>query len=304
MRRTPLVALTSLVLAAALILSGCSGSRPDPNLKALPEVSGDPGAQPTLSWSGADAPADLTVKTLSEGDGDEVVEGDLIAVSYAGWKWGSDEVFDSSYSRGVPALFPLTESGLIEGWRRGLPGHRVGDRLEMAIPADQAYGDDESQGKPSGPLVFVVEIRYAGTAEDIATGTADAVVEGEQAAADRGVSVTGDLGAEASITVDSEAAEPTEPEVMVLARGTGEPVGDDSVLLANMAFTPWDNSQPASSWASKQPQLVPMALATNLTGLKGLPVGSRVIVLMPAGNDQRGQPVLARASVMDIEAAV
>jgi len=196
-RRTPLVALTSLVLAAALILSGCSGSRPDPNLKALPEVSGDPGAQPTLSWSGADAPADLTAKTLSAGDGDEVVEGDLIAVSYAGWKWGSDEVFDSSYSRGVPALFPLTESGLIEGWRRGLPGHRVGDRLEMAIPADQAYGDDESQGKPSGPLVFVVEIRYAGTAEDIATGTADAVVEGEQAAADRGVSVTGDLGAEA-----------------------------------------------------------------------------------------------------------
>ena len=70
MRRTPLVALTSLVLAAALILSGCSGSRPDPNLKALPEVSGDPGAQPTLSWSGADAPADLTVKTLSAGDGD------------------------------------------------------------------------------------------------------------------------------------------------------------------------------------------------------------------------------------------
>jgi len=55
-RRTPLVALTSLVLAAALILSGCSGSRPDPDLKALPEVSGDPGAQPTLSWSGPTEP--------------------------------------------------------------------------------------------------------------------------------------------------------------------------------------------------------------------------------------------------------
>ena len=301
MRRTPLVALTSLILAAALALAGCTGSRADSEI--LPGVSGDAGAQPTLTWSGSDAPAELTVKTLSEGQGEEVSADDLVAVSYTGWQWGSDQPFDSSYTRGVPALFPL--SGVIDGWRQGLPGHRVGDRLEMAIPADQAYGDNPAEGKPSGPLVFVVEIRYAGTFEEMTAGTADAVPEGEQSVADRGVSVTGELGSEPSITVGSGAAEPTETEVIVLARGAGEPITKDSTLLVNVAFSSWDGSVTDSSWTRRRPQLIPMASATNLTGLVDVPVGSRVIVLVPGvvGN-QNGQQLPAYVHVMDIEAAV
>ena len=211
MRRTSL-ALTSLILAVALVvLVGCSGKS-----EILPKVSGDAGTEPTLTWSGKEAPADLTVKTLEEGQGKEVSADDLVAVSYAGWKWNSDKTFDSSYARGVPVLVPL--SGVIEGWSQGLPGHKVGDRLEMAIPAAQAYGDTPAKDKPSGPLVFIIEIKYAGTFEELAAGTADAVPEGDQTAADRGVSVTGALGAEPSVEIGPDAAEPTETEVIVLAR--------------------------------------------------------------------------------------
>lgn len=301
MRRTPLVALTSLILVAALALAGYFWSRADS--EALPGVSGDAGAQPTLTWSGREAPAELTVKTLSEGRGREVSDDDLVAVSYAGWQWGSDEAFDSSYTRGAPALLPL--SGVIDGWRQGLPGHKVGDRLEMAVPADQAYGDNPGEGNPSGPLVFVVEIRYAGTLEEIAAGTADAALEGEQAVADRGVSVTGELGSEPSVTVSAGSAEPTETEVIVLAKGAGEPITEDSTLLVNVAFSSWDGSVTDSSWTRRRPQLIPMASATNLAGLVDVPVGSRVIVLVPGvvGN-QNGQQLPAYVHVMDIEAAV
>ena len=301
MRRTPLVALTSLILVAALALAGYFWSRADS--EALPGVSGDAGAQPTLTWSGREAPAELTVKTLSEGRGREVSDDDLVAVSYAGWQWGSDEAFDSSYTRGAPALLPL--SGVIDGWRQGLPGHKVGDRLEMAVPADQAYGDNPGEGNPAGPLVFVVEIRYAGTLEEIAAGTADAALEGEQAVADRGVSVTGELGSEPSVTVSAGSAEPTETEVIVLAKGAGEPITEDSTLLVNVAFSSWDGSVTDSSWTRRRPQLIPMASATNLTGLVDVPVGSRVIVLVPGvvGN-QNGQQLPAYVHVMDIEAAV
>lgn len=282
--------------------SDCSTLTIDSDSDALPKVSGGAGAEPTLTWGGDEAPANLTVKTLSEGQGETVAAEDLVAVAYAGWQWDSDKAFDSSYSRGVPAQFSL--SGVISGWRCGLPGHRVGDRLEMAIPADQAYGDNPAEGKPSGPLVFVVEIRYAGTFEEMTAGTADAVPEGEQSVADRGVSVTGELGSEPSITVGSGAAEPTETEVIVLARGAGEPITKDSTLLVNVAFSSWDNSKPGSSWADRQPQLVPMSSATGLAGLVGVPVGSRVVVLVPAAKDQTGRSLPAFAHVMDIEAAV
>lgn len=297
MRRTSL-ALTSLILAVALVvLVGCSGKSEN-----LPKVSGDAGTEPTLTWSGKEAPADLTVKTLEEGQGKEVSADDLVAVSYAGWKWNSDKTFDSSYARGVPVLFSL--SGVIEGWSQGLPGHKVGDRLEMAIPAAQAYGDTPAKDKPSGPLVFIIEIKYAGTFEELAAGTADAVPEGDQTAADRGVSVTGALGAEPSVEIGPDAAEPTETEVIVLARGAGEPITEDSMLLTNTAFASWDGSASGSSWGQQQPQIIPMFSAPNLAGLVGVPVGSRVMVLAPAGTDQKGQSVPPSAHVMDIDAAL
>ena len=41
-----------------------------------------------------------------------------------------------------------------------------------------------------------------------------------------------------------------------------------------------------------------------LLGLVGVPVGSRVMVLAPAGTDQKGQSVPPSAHVMDIDAAL
>ena len=174
----------------------------------------------------------------------------------------------------------------------------------MAIPAAQAYGDTPAKDKPSGPLVFIIEIKYAGTFEELAAGTADAVPEGDQTAADRGVSVTGALGAEPSVEIGPDAAEPTETEVIVLARGAGEPITEDSMLLTNTAFASWDGSASGSSWGQQQPQIIPMFSAPNLAGLVGVPVGSRVMVLAPAGTDQKGQSVPPSAHVMDIDAAL
>ena len=72
-----------------------------------------------------------------------------------------------------------------------------------------------------------------------------------------------------------------------------------------MAFSSWDGSAGDSSWTRKQPQLIPMSSATNLAGLVDVPVGSRVVVLVPGGGKgQNGQPLPAYVHVMDIEAAV
>lgn len=287
--------LIVFVIAAAVALAGCGSS------EVLPKVVGEAGSQPTLTWSGKDAPGELTVKVLSEGDGREVGEGDMVGVSYAGWKWGSKEPFDSSYTKGAPVAFSL--DGVIEGWSQGLPGHHVGDRLEMAIPSDLAYGDTPQQpGAPAGPLLFVVEIGYAATADEVVASTADATPQDVTALTERGVTVNGDLGAEPSVTVDAGAAEPTETELFVVARGTGEEITADSSLLVHIAYSSWDGSAAESTWTQKQPQVVPMSSAANLTDLVGVPAGSRIVVLTaPGQNAQTGQATPAFAYVMDVE---
>ncbi|PHP52175.1 hypothetical protein BW737_011305 [Actinomyces ruminis] len=73
----------------------------------------------------------------------------MVIANYAGWEWGATEAFDSSYARGEATPFSL--QGVISGWRCGLSGHRVGDRLEIAIPAELGYGQPASSpNAPSG----------------------------------------------------------------------------------------------------------------------------------------------------------
>jgi FKBP-type peptidyl-prolyl cis-trans isomerase FklB len=67
-------------------------------------------------------------------------------------------VFDSSVDRGEPATFPLDR--VIEGWQIALPNMKVGDKWEIYIPSDLAYGE-QGAGQTIGPnqaLIFEVEL--------------------------------------------------------------------------------------------------------------------------------------------------
>lgn len=124
----------------------------------LPKVTFDDKGVPSVEIPKTDAPADLSVKVLSEGTGDKVAASDTIEANYTGWRWEDGKKFDSSYDKGQTATFPLT--GVIKGWTLGLTDQKVGSKVLLTIPADLAYGNNaEAQQKPSGPLVFVVEIK-------------------------------------------------------------------------------------------------------------------------------------------------
>jgi peptidylprolyl isomerase len=66
---------------------------------------------------------------------------------------------DSSWTRGEPFAFTLGAGQVIQGWEQGLPGARVGSRMQLDVPADLAYGDNH--GDVSGPLRFIVDILAA-----------------------------------------------------------------------------------------------------------------------------------------------
>ncbi len=66
-------------------------------------------------------------------------------------------VFDSSKDRGEPVSFPV--SGVIQGWVEGLQLMKLGEKFELYIPAELAYGENGTG--PIGPnsaLVFEVEL--------------------------------------------------------------------------------------------------------------------------------------------------
>ncbi|MCB5283275.1 MULTISPECIES: FKBP-type peptidyl-prolyl cis-trans isomerase [unclassified Arthrobacter] len=124
----------------------------------LPKVTFDEKGAPSVEIPKMDAPTGLSVKVLSEGSGDKVGATDRIEANYTGWRWEDGSKFDSSYDRGEPSTFGLTE--VIRGWTLGLTDQKVGSKLLLTIPEDLAYGKTAAaQGKPAGPLVFVVEIK-------------------------------------------------------------------------------------------------------------------------------------------------
>lgn len=81
---------------------------------------------------------------------------DRITVHYEG-RLLDGTVFDSSYARGEPATFPLGR--LVKGWQVAIPNMGVGETIEIAIPADLAYGPVGRGPIPgNATLVFKVEL--------------------------------------------------------------------------------------------------------------------------------------------------
>ena len=66
-------------------------------------------------------------------------------------------VFDSSVERGEPVEFPV--SGVIPGWTEALQMMTVGDKWELVIPPDLAYGANPPPSIPANAvLIFEVEL--------------------------------------------------------------------------------------------------------------------------------------------------
>jgi len=98
----------------------------------------------------------LQYMVLRQGAGLRPKPTDKVRVNYEG-KLLNGTVFDSSYERGQPAEFALTQ--VIAGWSEGVSLMPVGGKYRFWVPADIAYGE---QGPPDiGPnatLQFDVEL--------------------------------------------------------------------------------------------------------------------------------------------------
>ncbi len=132
---------------------------------AFPTVTFAEDGTPTISIPAAEAPADVEVQVVEEGDGDVVQSGDDVTVDYTGVKWSDGTVFDSSYENGEPVTFATT--GVVVGFQRALEGQKVGSKVLVSMPPACGYGEEgagtsELAGQT---LVFALEIIDTARAE-------------------------------------------------------------------------------------------------------------------------------------------
>lgn len=99
----------------------------------------------------------LQYKVIKSGTGATPTPEDQVKCNYKG-TLVNGKVFDASAKHGGPATFPV--GGVIKGWTEALQLMKVGDKWELYIPADLAYGN-QSMGPdlPGGStLIFEIEL--------------------------------------------------------------------------------------------------------------------------------------------------
>jgi peptidylprolyl isomerase len=97
----------------------------------------------------------LTVTPLVQGTGPVIKAGQTITANYVVIVYKTGQVVDSSWTRGQPFSTAIGSGQVIEGWDKGIPGQKVGSRLQLDVPAAMAYGPQQ------GDLRFVVDILAA-----------------------------------------------------------------------------------------------------------------------------------------------
>lgn len=101
----------------------------------------------------------LQYKVIKSGDGKGKTPKptDTVKVHYHGTTIDGT-VFDSSVERGEPAEFPV--NGVIAGWTEVLQLMKEGDKWQVFIPANLAYGERSPSPKigPNSTLIFDVEL--------------------------------------------------------------------------------------------------------------------------------------------------
>jgi FKBP-type peptidyl-prolyl cis-trans isomerase len=104
-------------------------------------------------------PDGLQYKVLVSGKGPQPKSTDTVSAHYKGTLTDGTE-FDSSYTSGKPLTMPVMR--LIPGWQEALTNMHVGDKWELYVPGNLAYGERGSPPKIGANATLVFEMELLG----------------------------------------------------------------------------------------------------------------------------------------------
>lgn len=166
--------LSAIAACLALALAGCGGDSSAGTdadagtgggtsataAAAKREAPAPTRAKPTVKVPGGPPPLALVEKDLIVGKGAEARKGDGIQMQYVGYVYASGAMFAAtSWRAGAPYHITLGDTGLTEGWNRGIEGMRVGGRRELIIPPRLGWGSERvGVVPPNSTLVYVIDL--------------------------------------------------------------------------------------------------------------------------------------------------
>jgi len=249
----------SAALAAILALAACSDKPDDKSETAvedIAEVEAGTAADQNVAFLEENKSKDgvkvtesgLQYRVITEGAGASPTANDFVTVHYAGRLIDGQE-FDSSYARGEPATFPAGR--LIKGWTEALQMMKPGDKWELVIPSELAYGERGAGGviPPNATLVFDVELLAVKT-------EAEAIVEAEAMAEAFKQEQAAFL--EANKTKEGVTTTETGLQYKVLQEGTGKNPTETSMVTVHYRGTMIDGTEFDSSYSRGEPTSFPL----------------------------------------------
>ena len=152
--QTQVLTIVTVLLIGMAVISMANATTPEENKAAGTAFLADNAKKPNIKTTASG----LQYEVLTQGKGTvSPTASDIVTVHYKGTTLDGAE-FDSSYSRGEPASFPLNR--VIAGWTEGVQLMKEGDKFRFYIPYDLAYGSEGAGGKigPYSALIFEVEL--------------------------------------------------------------------------------------------------------------------------------------------------
>lgn len=279
--------LLVLLVACMAALVGCGSSSPTTatNSNAQVKVTGSFGKSATVKIPKAKPSTKLAVSTPIKGTGATVASGNDILADITLYKWSGtkNSLIDTTYASGpqmVPATLGLT------GLETALKNARIGSRVVAVLPPKYGYGsagNSQLGVTKSDTLVWVIDILQQYSPSAAATGSHVSNGGGSLP------TVTAKSGQPPTVSVPTKKAPPTKLSVTVLNKGTGPKLALGDTVVTQYVGVIWRTGKVfSSSWPSSSGETTPFSfqLGSGVVegfsdGLKGVPVGSRVMIVIP-----------------------
>jgi peptidylprolyl isomerase len=280
-------------LAGLLLLTACGSDDGTDDAGGMGlsnfSVDGDFGKEPEVEWNGPVEVAETESDTPIEGSGDEVTaKTSMLAQVWVGNGTTKEKTF---FQKG--ATQPLKLDELPKPVGDSLEGAKVGSRTLIAATADDSFGE---QGNPEigignkDTVVFIIDVidvlPDGPEGKEVEPAAwAPAVVESD--------------GKPTSLNFTGKAKPTGGLLKTVLIEGAGKPVAKGQTIYVNYLGQVFGDKKPFDESYSKGTpfsfpvgQEPPQVLVGWDTGLRGVKVGSRVILQVPPdkGYGEKGKP--------------
>lgn len=293
----------SLVACSTPATSACAVT-PSGSASSKVVVTGDVGAEPTVTFP---SPLDAKVterSVVTEGNGELVEPGMLVSTNYVLYNASTGKKIEGSedFASDGSLPFPVDESKVFPGMVKTVECSTVGSRVVGVLPPADAFGE-------AGPnfgigatdsVIFVFDITKVEPAptespsaaaeiphRDKADGTPVAPLEGFP---------TVTLAADGTPTVTiPDTAPPTALKLETLMKGNGDTVPEGATVVVHYTGVNWTTGEVFdSSWTKGGPAAfkTTQVIKGFSAAIVGQTVGSQVVVVIPPadGYGPNGNP--------------